>query len=78
MGGKEKEFTISDDKGVQEVLIRAKNGVYFSNVYAKSLEDEHTTLLFEGSASTMIQDSKGRWLVVILFICRFPRQRKWQ
>jgi hypothetical protein len=62
----DKEFTISDDKGVKEVIIRAKGGVYLADVYSKSLEDSNTVRLFEGSASTMVQNSKGTLLIVTI------------
>jgi hypothetical protein len=60
----DKEFTIADDKGVKEVIIRAKGGVYLADAYSKSLEDVNTVKLFEGAASTMVQNSKGTLLVV--------------
>lgn len=59
-----KEFSIEDDKGTKEIILRSKGGVYMAGVYSKTLEDQGTIRLFEGTANTMVQDSKGRFLIV--------------
>ena len=77
MVSNDKEFTISDDKGVKEIILRAKGGVYLADAYSKSLEDPKTIRLFEGSASTMVQNSKGTLLVVLIHLFRSLLQSKW-
>ena len=77
MVSNDKEFTIADDKGVREVIIRAKGGVYVADAYSKSLEDTKTVRLFEGAASTMVQNNKGTLLVVSMLLFRFLLQNKW-
>ena len=34
-----KEFSIEDDKGIREVIIRSKVGVFMGPAYSKTLED---------------------------------------
>lgn len=59
----DRDYTIQDDKGVKQVLVRSRLGGYLLNVYGNSLEDEGSKRFFE-SASHMIQSRDGNVVVV--------------
>lgn len=59
----DRDYSIQDDKGVKQVLVRSRLGGYLLNVYGNSLEDEGSKRFFE-SASHMIQNKDGSVVVV--------------